>query len=248
MAKRSGCRFKARAANSQARAEEKNNLRIPRRRPDRQGVTLTAMGNKKGSDKLSPKPKTILEADFRNIAERVKSGKPLTAGQRALVQAEASSGPTPKDGIVHSKADVARFVGVSRKTIDRWLKLPGAPKADDGGRYELSAWMRFRDAQGLGSADDSDHRSDNLALKNKKLKWEIGILEGTYVLASDVEAWLTERIERQKYLLSLKLKNEYPPKLAGLDAVEIAERMEKLITELCHGMQGLPPVPKRRAH
>jgi hypothetical protein len=45
---------------------------------------------------------------------------------------------------------LAGRLGVTRRTINRWLKLPGAPKKVNG-RWNVWDWIEFVDAQGLNA-------------------------------------------------------------------------------------------------
>ena len=58
--------------------------------------------------------------------------------------------PDCSPNLVRFATTLARRLGVNRRTINRWLKLPGAP-ARINGRWDVWDWIEFLDAQGLYS-------------------------------------------------------------------------------------------------
>ena len=58
----------------------------------------------------------ILDADFRNIVSKVKAGKPLTAAERARVQAKAA-GSTEELATARTVVELAAALGVTRRTL-----------------------------------------------------------------------------------------------------------------------------------
>ena len=58
--------------------------------------------------------------------------------------------PDCSPNLVRFATTLARRLGVNRRTINRWLKLPGAPTRING-RWDVWDWIEFLDAQGLYS-------------------------------------------------------------------------------------------------
>ena len=58
--------------------------------------------------------------------------------------------PDCSPNLVRFATTLARRLGVNRRTINRWLKLPGALTRING-RWDVWDWIEFLDAQGLYS-------------------------------------------------------------------------------------------------
>ena len=58
--------------------------------------------------------------------------------------------PDCSPNLVRFATTLARRLGVNRRTINRWLKIPGAPTRING-RWDVWDWIEFLDAQGLYS-------------------------------------------------------------------------------------------------
>lgn len=42
-----------------------------------------------------------------------------------------------------SKLELSALLGISRRTLCNWGRLPGCPGTGEGGRYEVGEWLRF---------------------------------------------------------------------------------------------------------
>lgn len=78
---------------------------------------------------------------------------------------------------VSSQEDLAIALGVSRRTVARMVKLPGAPGKTANGSYPLSEWKRFRREMLFDDDDENEGVGDlpkNIrnALGEKKLERE----------------------------------------------------------------------------
>lgn len=85
----------------------------------------------------------ILKSDLANIVRKVKAGKTLSASERALLATARAGGKPTSARFVSTRAELAEAIGVSRRSVARWLKLPGNPKAQPDGRYEVAeGWQQ----------------------------------------------------------------------------------------------------------
>lgn len=180
----------------------------------------------------------ILDADFANIVQKVKDGKTLSSTERARVQARAA-GSTETLSVAKTVVELAAALGVTRRTISAWRKLPGAPQPAANGSHSVTAWRDFvRDNSLKGSGEISGGQVE--ALKARKLLAEVeerelkvAVKKGEYVLIEDVRRrWLT-LVGKAIALMRAKFENELPPIMSGLDAQGIREEFGKAIDEIC---------------
>jgi hypothetical protein len=84
-------------------------------------------------------------------------------------------------------------------------------------------------------------KGDSLAAEQKlkckaqreKTEVETEILRQAYIKKSDIAPMLRNVSLQQRAALQNKLENELPPKLAGLDPIEIRQRMAAAVDEIC---------------
>ena len=180
----------------------------------------------------------ILSADFANIVQKVKSGKPLSSAERARVQAQAA-GSTETLAVANTIVELAAALGVTRRTINNWRKIPGAPEPASNGSHNVSAWRDFVRANSLKGGDDSvGARTD--ALKARKLLAEVeerelrvAVKKGEYLPTDEVRrSWLS-LVGKAIALMRAKFENELPPIMSGLDAQGIREEASRAIDEIC---------------
>ena len=180
----------------------------------------------------------ILSADFANIVQKVKSGKPLSTAERARVQAQAA-GSTETLAVANTVVELAAALGVTRRTINNWRKIPGAPEPASNGSHNVSAWRDFVRANALKGGEDSvGARTD--ALKARKLLAEVeerelrvAVKKGEYLPTEEVRrSWLV-LVGKAISLMRAKFENELPPIMSGLDAQGIREEASRAIDEIC---------------
>ena len=180
----------------------------------------------------------IMSADFANIVQKVKSGKPLSTAERARVQAQAA-GSTETLAVANTVVELAAALGVTRRTINNWRKIPGAPEPASNGSHNVSAWRDFVRANSLKGGEDSvGARTD--ALKARKLLAEVeerelrvAVKKGEYLPTEEVRrSWLV-LVGKAISLMRAKFENELPPIMSGLDAQGIREEASRAIDEIC---------------
>ncbi len=180
----------------------------------------------------------ILDADFRNIVSKVKAGKPLTAAERARVQAKAA-GSTEELATARTVVELAAALGVTRRTLSNWRKMKDAPQPAANGSHDVSAWRDFVRSHGLkGSVDPGEGNTE--ALKARKLLAEVeerelrvAVRKGEYVRTETVRHNWHILVGKAIALMRAKFENELPPILAGLDAQGIREEACRAIDEVC---------------
>ena len=133
--------------------------------------------------------RAALEADLGNIQARAASGKPLTGKQRAILAAVAD-GMDPKRDVsshVSTTAELADAIGVDRRTVTRWLRLPDNPGRAPDGRFSVERWLAYKETRPVGLGDHPEKRR-RIALQNQKLQWELSELQRRYIPVKAVEA------------------------------------------------------------
>lgn len=180
----------------------------------------------------------ILDADFTNIVRKVRDGKTLSAGERARVEARAA-GSSQTLAVANTIVELAGALGVTRRTLGHWRKMPGAPKPAANGTHNVTAWREFVRANGLKCASGvSGDQTD--ALKARKLLAEVeerelkvAVKKGEYIATETVRQQWLSYVGKAIALLRSKFENELPPILSGLDAQGIREESAKAIDEVC---------------
>lgn len=100
-----------------------------------------------------------------------------------------------------SVSDLSAHLGVSRRSISRWVKdHPDAPVPDHNGMHDVEAWRSFIESRELNqsnrtaSANDSeevaDWKEEKLRLECERISIGNAKLAGTLMEASEVESGL----------------------------------------------------------
>ena len=70
-----------------------------------------------------------------------------------------------------NKSDLSRLIGITRATLDAWIKEDGSPRPAANGRWKIAEWEEFK--KGRKIEDHDTPASDTAELKRKKLQQEI---------------------------------------------------------------------------
>ena len=178
----------------------------------------------------------LLNRDFANLVQRVQSGGKLTRAERAMLQSMAASGSNGPV-FVPNYVELARCLGVTRRTLQTWRQRPDAPEPGANGMHDVSAWQRFIKETGLKT--DEPETDEETALKARKLLAEVedrelrlAIRRQEYVPLAEVREEWTTRVGRAVALLRNKFEMELPPILSGLDAAAIQDECQKALDEV----------------
>ena len=192
---------------------------------------------------LSPQQaKMLLQADEVLLANQIKNEKPLTKEQRERLEAIAAAGntnnqteaaetsKTPK--FAKNQTELADILGVSRKTIQRHVKNPDAPKTKSDGRMMVGEWRNYLAAKDVIDADDLDTsalKAKQILLQNTILQQRIDRNDGLTVLKADVEQDTAAMIEKAKKEL-FSGPSALAPQVVGVSVPEA----EKILKEWLH--------------
>jgi transcriptional regulator with XRE-family HTH domain len=199
---------------------------------------------------ISPKKaKQLLEQNFQNATKRLKKNQPLTRDELRMLDrvaagdAEGNTGPR----FVRRQEDLAEAIGLTRKTVSRWLKLDGVPQTAADGRYDVDEWLRFKaKRRGMGDdgtgkpEDDAEElnlpvlKAKNLLKQNEKLELQTAILRREYVPIELVQRWGSELGSRVRSII-LSLHTE-AQSLIGVSAIEAEARLKRKEDEIIQEM------------
>lgn len=172
-----------------------------------------------------------------NLVKRIKAGGKLTREERSMLQSLAAGGKPVTTGKVDNYTALAEALNVSRRQLQTWRKLPGAPKPDPNGQHSVDVWRNFCTLNNLKGGEVLD--LDETALRARKLLAEteekeirVAIRKREWVRMDEVaETWATG-VGQAVNLLRKKFENELPPILSGLDAPAIQLECRKAIDEV----------------
>jgi hypothetical protein len=178
----------------------------------------------------------VLQADLHNLVKKVASGKPLTVAERSRIEGLAA-GSTDSTAYAKNLVELATILGVTRRTLNNWQKIEGAPKALSNGMWPVADWREFIRLRGLKSGRAATNNEE--ALKARKLLAEveerelrIQIKKGDYVRLDQVRLEWTGLVAQATAILRAKFESELPPVLSGLDATGIQAECRKAIDEV----------------
>lgn len=124
--------------------------------------------------------KKILTSDLTNMVKKVASGKILATQERLLLQQIADGAGADPAKLSPPWADnqvqLAKILGVTRKTIQRWMKEKGCPGAAENGKLEVAPWKAYAKSKGHEFADEdgggkaSSAKAEQILLQNEKLR------------------------------------------------------------------------------
>lgn len=185
----------------------------------------------------------VLKTDVANLINKAASGRTLSAADRQLLLSiSKGEGPIDPSRYVATIVDLAKELGVSRKTVQRHLRKKGHPETRADGRYDVTAWKAYLRTVGDMEAKDDEEKikrekEKQLRLANERAQFDFDVARGEYVRKTDMEQWVTEMIFRSKKVL-LAMPGALAPQLAGLTVPEIEDELRKSINEALSHLSG----------
>lgn len=177
----------------------------------------------------------LLKANYRNLAKKVQAGKTLSASEINLL--ESLKGGTEAEKKTHAadQAELARILGINRKTIQRAIKAGDSPGAKTNGTYEIAAWRGYFAAR--GTLDDRDAalsqtqlKARQILLQNEKLEFQLSVMRRDYVPSENVEKWGAELgAAIRKVVVQIHL---VAPSVVGCTTPEAEARLKDLEDEI----------------
>lgn len=190
---------------------------------------------------LDPKAaETVLKANYRNLVRKVQEGKTLSAGEVNLLQAIQAGGKAEVTTYAKNQAELAEILGVSRKTIQRAMKMDGHPTTRPDGRLEVGPWREFlgrEDLDETGGMTPTELKARNLLLQNERLELQIAVMRKDYLPAVDVEKWGGEIGAAVRKVVSGI--HRIAPSIVGLSVADAEARLKDLEQEVMEQLHTL---------
>lgn len=187
--------------------------------------------------------------------QRRRPAKPRARGRPPAAKPhEPSAKPTPDapPEWVGSREALAKEIGCHPNSIPRWLKQfaadPDAPRLKRAnGDYHVPTWRAVLEKYAVNIAAAAEQDAGEMSMSEIKRLQEIEKLdalrrarardEGCTYDAGAVSTWIASKADHIKQVLTQRLRNELPPKLAGLTAAEIGHRLDSVINEVIQAMR-----------
>lgn len=171
---------------------------------------------------------------LKNAYRKLQEGKSLNAQELATIRANQEGGDGAEaTAWAKNQVELARALGVDRKTIQRWIKLKrgGPPEAMSDGRYSVNEWKAWCKRTGRGGGVDGDEEvgeierltAKGLILRNRRLELDIAEREGELINRAEVVRDVTQAIVAFKREL-YRMAGTISPQIVGLPIPE-AERL-----------------------
>ena len=180
--------------------------------------------------------KILLRADLKNLAAKVQKGKTLSVSERNLLNSTLAGSPSPVT-FAKNQVELAEALKVSRKTIERKKKLPGAPKPHPDGRHDVAAWREFLlhnnshvTIEGAEHLSHTELKCRQILLQNEKLEFQLAILRKEFVSAADVKRDVAEICLQAKKVL-LQIPPSFAPQVVGLSVADAEIRLREAVDE-----------------
>jgi hypothetical protein len=180
-----------------------------------------------------------LKKDLARILQKVREGKQLTRGERAVLLSARSGGANTATE-AGNFTELGEILGVTRRTIHNWRSQPDAPEPAANGKHNVLAWREWIKAKGLKGAEDEDPeqamgmdalKERDMLAKVQTREFDLAVKRKEYVPIEAVKERWTYHIERAVMTLRKKLEDEAPPVIEGMDAQQIRKEMGRIVDE-----------------
>ena len=168
---------------------------------------------------------------------RVHNGCNLSRSERAMLEDMAASGKGEARTVAENYVELARILGVTRRSLQNWRKRKDAPKPAANGFHDVQAWREFMRKNGLegelvASDEETRLRARKLLAEVEERELRVAVKKREYVAFSEVRETWTKLVSRAKDLLRNKFEMELPPILSGLDATAIQEECRRAFDDV----------------
>lgn len=135
-----------------------------------------------------------------------------------------------------TKAQLCKALGVHRTQLDRFLARAGAPKADKGRRYSVREVAAFIGAQQAPLTNLRDARLREIGLRCQKLERELALQSRSVITVAEHDQFTETLCRATRDAMFFGFTAELPPKLAGMDVVEIRRTLRDYGDDVCRRM------------
>lgn len=172
----------------------------------------------------------IRKKEKANILKKLESGQTLTESQRLILYGSK----TDQSRYAKNQTDLAEFLGVDRKTIQRWRKEENFPKASADGRYDVIAvrdWRERSRSSNSTSVEDlskAEGEARRVWLQVEKLEHEIEISKGQFITIEQAQTDVSTMCARARAIL-LAIPDTLAPLVIGKTATQAQQLIRKEI-------------------
>ena len=150
-----------------------------------------------------------------------------------------------KTNFARNKVDLARKIGIARRTLYGFEKLSGAPKPRSDGRHDVNAWKRFVSARadqiviaGMPLSQIERARLERLRVVTARERHKLDVEQGKFIAVEDANRQVDTAngiVIRSLYQL---VENEIPARCGGMTPVEIKKIGVRLLRECLELLSG----------
>lgn len=175
----------------------------------------------------------ITQKILANIYKKIGEGKTPTGREMAILDAHTVKGSVSTPSFAKNQVELAKLIGVDRKTIQRWKKDPSFPKPRSDNRYSIKEVVEWKEEHGSTAGDLVSKESaqvKSIMLQNEKLEIQVGILRGEYTPNVDIDQQVSEMVQQAKREL-LALPASLAPQVIGQTIAEAEKIIKQAIVE-----------------
>jgi hypothetical protein len=149
-------------------------------------------------------------------------------------------------GYAKNKIELARAVGLSRKGLERFFKMPDHPIAKGDGRHPVEEWREFvgerrsrLKANGSNGTTYGPNERERAMISKaeadaERTRFKLSVEQGKFLPRQDVLHQVEQANALVKRELNKALISELPPKLAScLSPSEMRKPLRRLAGDLC---------------
>lgn len=172
----------------------------------------------------------IRKKEKANILKKLESGQTLTEAQRLILYGQK----TDQSRYAKNQTELAEFLGVDRKTIQRWRKEETFPPPMADGRFDVIAvrdWRERSRNSGTTTAEDqskAEGEARRVWLQVEKLEYEIEVTKGEYISIQQAQADVAQMCSRARSIL-LAIPDTLAPLVIGKTASQAQQLIRKEI-------------------
>lgn len=172
----------------------------------------------------------IRKKEKANILKKLEAGKSLTEPERLILYGNK----TDQKRYAKNQTELAEFLGVDRKTIQRWRKEENFPKPMADGRYDVlyvRDWREKTRNSSTANAEDlskAEGEARRVWLQVEKLEHEIEVAKGEFITIEQARADVSQMCARARTIL-LAIPDTLAPLVIGKTPTQAQQLIRKEI-------------------
>ncbi len=143
-----------------------------------------------------------------------------------------------KSNFAANKVELARKLGIARRTLYNFEKLSGAPKPRSDGRHDVNAWKRFVSSRadqiviaGMQLSQIEQARLERLRVVTAREQFKLDAERGKFIAVDDANRQVDTANGIVRRSLQQLVENEIPARCGGRSPVEIKKIGVRLLNE-----------------